>query len=191
MESYLISPWKLHKVIDLTGDIRMLDVGGGAGHLTVLAAVNNKKLRGTIFDRPEIIRIARNIIHDYDLERRISLFPGNILQTRWPNGFNTILLSNVLHGKSDLEAEKIFARAAKALDYGGRIFVNESIRGANKASSLLDLTLMLCTREGRLRSRQELSGFALRAGFGHLVWKRLDGAHWLMEGRMADGSFSN
>src|SRR5438876_467893 len=37
MESYLLTQRKLHDVVDLDGDVRLLDMGGGAGHYTILA----------------------------------------------------------------------------------------------------------------------------------------------------------
>ena len=179
-ESYSLSTRKLHDVVELQGPTRLLDVGGGIGHYTVSAAQNNSQLSGVILDRPEIVRLTRREIRKYGMSSRIEAMPLDIVNDKWPQGFDIVLLSNVLHSKSDSECRRIVRKAHSAVPRGGKVLINERIRRSDLLSTLFDITLLLCTPSGRLRTRSELALLTQKAGFSELKWKSLDSSQWVL-----------
>jgi protein-L-isoaspartate O-methyltransferase len=182
MEQYELSPRKLHDIIDLRGHAKLLDIGGGVGHYSIMAALDNKELRASIFDKPEIAEIARHMVSQYHLESRISVIEGDAIKSAWPPGHNVILLSNILHGRDIPDAQRLLSKAYSSLQEGGRIIVNEWIKGSGQDASLFDLTMLLCTPKGRLWTKDELLKLVREAGFNKKHrWTRLDGTHWVIE----------
>lgn len=180
-ESYLLQPKKLHKIINLKGKIKMLDMGGGAGHYTILAAMNNPQLYGTIFDRSEIIKITKQMIRKYHLEKRISILEGDAIKSNWKGGYDVILLSNILHGKSESEVKQLLLKVFQTLTPDGRILINEWIKGSHIDASLFNLTMLLCTKNGQVWDRKKLFELVREAGFTHPKYKRLDQTNGVIE----------
>ena len=63
----LLSSPQVVEAFDLSGFRRMVDLGGGTGHLVIAACERYPELRGAVFDLPRVMPIARE---DVELHRR-------------------------------------------------------------------------------------------------------------------------
>ncbi|MEO9321524.1 MAG: methyltransferase [Nitrososphaera sp.] len=180
MELYLLQYRKLQDVVNLRGKIKLLDVGGGLGHYTILAAIDNPSLNATIIDRTEIALLTRKVIKEYHLEQRISVIPGDLLLSKWPNDFNVALISNVLHGKSRNEARQLASKTFDALHRNGKIIINEWIKGSQMAN-LFDLNMLICTRDGHVWNKHQLRDLVLSVGFSRPRWRKFNTLNWILE----------
>ncbi|MBN1123550.1 MAG: hypothetical protein JXA82_00985 [Sedimentisphaerales bacterium] len=93
--------------IDLSGRKHMFDVGGGPGTYSILACRKYPKLTATVFDLPETIEIAKQIILQEGLQDRIRTQAGSWHTNEFGSENDVVLFSNVLHGPSSNASMKL------------------------------------------------------------------------------------
>lgn len=157
----------------------LLDLGGGTGIFSIMAAKKFKKMKAVIFDFPQTCKIADEIISMYKLRRRIKTHPGNILRDSFPPGADVILISGVLDGYNEENCRKIIAKAYEYLLTGGVIIIKESIIHDNRSGPLFpvlfSLALLIETEGGDTRSRGEMTQWLKDIGFKRIKYKTLTG----------------
>ncbi|HEX8109598.1 MAG TPA: methyltransferase [Kofleriaceae bacterium] len=149
------------RALDLRGDERIVDAGGGLGTLARLVLEAYPSVQITVLDRPEVIEQARR--HGPPLRgldwRSADLFAP------WGLHVDVVLLSRVLHDWDDDGARRILCHARAALPTGGRVFVIEMLLPEGSvAGGLCDLHLLMATG-GQQRSAQEFERLFGAAGF--------------------------
>ena len=110
--------------IDLSGRKKLFDVGGGPGVYSILACQKYPELTATLFDLPETIAIARELIEEAGLTDRISLRGGSWETDDFGSGNDGVLFSNVLHGPNSMAAMKL-KKAFDSLVPGGMVAIQE------------------------------------------------------------------
>lgn len=118
---------RLVDMIPLRGKKRLLDVGGGPGTYAIGFCERNPSLEAVIFDVPDAIAIARENVKRFGLEDRISLQEGNWHVNDFGEGFDVILMSEVLHGPESHPRMKL-KKAHQAMNRGGLLIVADFIR---------------------------------------------------------------
>jgi predicted O-methyltransferase YrrM len=153
--------------LDLSGRAHLLDLGGGPGAYAVHFCRANPDLRATIFDLPTTEPIARQIVEAYGLQERIDFVGGDYLNDPLPRG-DVVWLSQVLHGESQLRAERLLARAMESLPAGGLLCVQEFMLDDERSGpvhpALFALTMLLETNEGQTYTAGEISAMMIKAG---------------------------
>jgi ubiquinone/menaquinone biosynthesis C-methylase UbiE len=170
MHDYAIGPGReLARHLDLSGRRALLDVGGGPATYSVLLADANPSLRCVVFDLPEVIAIAADVIDRHDLTDRVSTAAGDYHSDAFPDGFDVALISNVLHQEDWESCRSILEKAHAALDPGGVVvvqamFLNEQGDGP-LWPALHNLLMLLVYRGGRAYSVQQTQQMLIEAGF--------------------------
>lgn len=109
--------------IDTTGVTSMLDVGGGFGQYSIALCSKDPQLHATVLDTPAVARLGRLELEGSGLEEKISFLDGDYLTTDYGNGYDLVLIANVLHQESPPRAAEMVRRSAEALAPGGRLAV--------------------------------------------------------------------
>lgn len=108
------------------GDARvLLDVGGGSGIYAIACLQQNPRLQAVVWDRPEVLKVAREMADAYGVADRLELAPGDMFADPVPAGADVILLSNVLHDWDVPECRVLLKRCAAALPAGGRVLIHD------------------------------------------------------------------
>ncbi|MEB0141233.1 MULTISPECIES: methyltransferase [unclassified Undibacterium] len=162
LQSYALHDYApLPEVLNLDSITHLIDAGGGTGSLTKYLAQRYESLKISLFDLPEVIDHARNLI---GIHEQIEFHGGDLFQP-WGLHADAVLLARVLHDWDDQAALAILQRARSTLPIGGRIFIVEMLLLEDEMSGgLCDLHLLMATG-GRERT---LSGYRLlleSAGF--------------------------
>ncbi len=123
---------KLARNVDLTDRCQLFDVGGGAGTFSVVLCQRNPGLKAVVFDRPEALAVAREVVEEYGLADRIELRPGDWNSDSFGEGNDVVLLSSVLHGPGS-QAEMKLAKARASLDSGGLLIVRDFLLDDDRA----------------------------------------------------------
>ena len=154
--------------LDLQGDERVIDAGGGLGVLAGLLVDAFPGLRVTVLDRPEVVeRAARGRKADGVTFRAVDLFDP------WSVDGDAVILARVLHDWDDAPALRLLRHARRALPSGGRLFVVEMmLPEGGSAGGLCDLHLLVATG-GRERAVSEYATLLDRAGFAFHGVQRL------------------
>lgn len=154
--------------LDLSGATTLLDLGGGTGIYSIALVQKNPHLKAVVFDRPEVLKVAAEMVEAYGVSDRVRLVPGDMFADPLPAGCDVVLLSNILHDWDVRECETLLRRSAGALGARGRIvihdvFLNDDLDGplpiALYSAALFTLT------EGRAYSAAEYRGMLARVGF--------------------------
>jgi ubiquinone/menaquinone biosynthesis C-methylase UbiE len=118
---------ELASMLDLRGRRRLIDVGGGPGTFSVHLCRANPALHATIWDLPATIAIARRLIAEQeDVRDRLDFVEGDWNADELGQGYDCLLMSNVLHGHGSKPDVKL-ARARRALEPGGLIILQDFI----------------------------------------------------------------
>ncbi|MDB5305148.1 MAG: methylase involved in ubiquinone/menaquinone biosynthesis, partial [Phycisphaerales bacterium] len=115
----------LAKNFPLPGARKILDVGGGTGLYSIALLRANPDLRAVIWDRPEVLKVAKEMAQTHGVADRIDFAPGDMFADPVPGGCDVALLSNVLHDWDIPECEALLKRCAAALPKGGKLLIHD------------------------------------------------------------------
>lgn len=152
---------------DMSAAKRIVDVGGGFGHLLAGALDIAKQATGVLFDLPHVIERARTELSARGLADRVELVPGSFLETV-PAGGDLYLLKHCLHNWSDEDAATILAHCRAAMPANAVLLVLEDILPTTIAPDatptvMLDLH-MLAVLGGRERTVAQYEALLSRSG---------------------------
>jgi hypothetical protein len=145
----------------------LVDVGGAHGHLLATILRRHKKLRGILYDQPQVVAAAgaSGFLSAPDLAGRHELVGGSFFD-RVPAGADAYLMKYILHDWDDEKCLRILGHCRDALAEGGRVLVVEHViprgNGADWAK-LLDINMLALTG-GQERTREEFQDLFARAG---------------------------
>jgi 2-polyprenyl-3-methyl-5-hydroxy-6-metoxy-1,4-benzoquinol methylase len=144
----------------------LLDVGGGSGIYSVALLQNNPDLRAVIVDRPEVLKVAREMAHSHGVADRMDCAAGDMFHAALPKA-DIVLLSNVLHDWDVADCQTIIRRCAEALSPGGRllihdVFLNDALDGPLPIA--LYSAALFCLTLGRAYSAAEYRAWLTEAG---------------------------
>jgi SAM-dependent methyltransferase len=169
MHSISVRPARaLARTVDLSSVRRLLDVGGGSGVAATELARAWPDLECAIWELPTVCAIARPFVERSGLSDRVALLAGDFFEDPFPEGFDAVLLSQILHDWSHETGRRLLERSFEGLAPSGVVLVHEklvSVDGAGPlANALVDLDMLVWT-EGQqydlttLRSALEGAGF--------------------------------
>jgi hypothetical protein len=145
----------------------LVDVGGAHGHLLATILRRHRKLRGVLFDQPQVVAAAAKsgFISEKAVASRCEVEGGDFFASV-PEGAGGYVMKYILHDWDDAAAVKILRNCRKAMAPGGRVLAVEHVippgNGANWGK-LLDINMLTLTG-GKERTRDEFR--ALFAGAG-------------------------
>jgi predicted O-methyltransferase YrrM len=161
----------LARALDLSGHRAVLDIAGGSGIYSCALAAHNPHLLVTVFEKAPVDRIAHRAIARRGYGDRVSVKGGDMFSDAFPEGFDVLLLSNVLHDWSDATARALLEKAARAVPEGGLLVVHDAFLNPEKTGPLPVAqysALLMHSTEGRCFSTAEIRQWAEPLG---LEWR--------------------
>jgi hypothetical protein len=146
---------------------RLVDVGGAHGHLLTTILRNYAKLRGVLFDQPQVVEAAAHtgFITAADVRDRCQTAGGDFF-AGVPEGADAYVLKYIIHDWDDEKCVRILENCRKAMSVDGRVLVIEHVvSGGNQHdwSKLLDINMMVVPG-GSERTRDEFRELFTGAG---------------------------
>lgn len=152
----------------------VLDAGGGplayAREFTSLGA------RVTVLDLPEVVEISRPLLKENE---NIKMVPGDMTVCLPEGPFDLVYLGNVCHIFDEDINKKIFGMANNVLRPGGRIAIQDFIRGESPGGALFAVNMLINTPSGGVWTMQQYSRWLTEAGFGNIELKSFGERHLL------------
>jgi len=149
--------------IDLSGRKNLFDVGGGPGTYAIAACRRFPKLKAVVFDLPETIAIAKEVIAAEGMQGRVTTQAGNWETDAFNEDNDVVLLSNVLHGP-DSKAEIKLKKAYDSMVDGGLLMMQDFLLNDEKTGPLIPALFNIMVGA---YSRCELLSLIEDAGFVH------------------------
>lgn len=166
---------KVIKALDIRGVKKALDLGGGPGTYSIELA--KKGISVTLFDTPETISVAKDIIKRSN-QKNIDFITGDFLIDDIGKEYDLIFISQVLHAYSEKDCINILKKSEKALNRGGRIIIQEFYIDKSKTkpfqSALFSVNMLVNTDSGRCYSPDEIRKWLRDTGFKMIKSKLLD-----------------
>ena len=145
----------------------VMDVGGGTGTLLARILAGHPHLRGTLFDRPAVIPLARDHLATAGVADRCTFIGGDFFESL-PSGNDLHILSRVIHDWGDEDAARILVTCRSAIAQGGALLLVETVlpdhAADNPAAIRMDLH-MLVLFASRERSAMEYEHLLTASGF--------------------------
>ncbi len=154
--------------LDLSNAKKMLDIGGGPGFYSIEFAHRNTGLHAVVFDKEETTKVAQANIEAAGLAERVTVKPGDAWQDDFGDGYDFILLSNIIHSYSFDDNQKLVAKCAAALQPGGQLcvkdFILDSSRTSPAWSALFAVNMLVNTERGDCYTSDEVKNWFTNAG---------------------------
>ncbi|MFC6882307.1 MULTISPECIES: methyltransferase [Actinomadura] len=153
---------------DFSGVRRLVDVGGGHGHLAAALLRRHPGMTATVHDRPQAMAGAGAVLAEAGVADRASVVGGDFFESVPPGG-DAYVLCRVLHDWDDARAERVLANVRRALSGGGRVVVVDAVVPEGDVphpAKAMDLT-MLALHGGRERTEAEFAKLFDAAGLRH------------------------
>lgn len=146
--------------VDLSGKIRLLDLGGGPGTYAIAFCRAYPDIRATVFDLPTSRSFAEESIAAAGLSERIDFVPGDVLSDPLPGRYDAVWISHLLHSQGPDACREILRRAVAVLEPQGDLFVHEFLLddspGGAVFPALFALNMLVRTDAGRAYSADQL-----------------------------------
>jgi len=176
----VLSSPKVVSAFPLSTFRRMVDLGGGTGHLAIAACETYPELQAMVFDLPQVIETAKTHVTQSPAANRVSIQAGDFFLDELPEA-DLFALGRVLHDWPEHKIQKLLTKIYRRLPSSGGILLAEKLLRDDKtgppSAQLQSLNMLVCT-EGRERSVGEYRQLLEDAGFvevrGHTTGCPLD-----------------
>ena len=145
----------------------VLDVAGGSGIYACAIAAAHPHIRATVLEKAPVDGIAARAIAKRGFGERVSVVAGDMFEGEWPQGFDVILLSNMLHDWGEEVVQSLLKKAAAALPSGGLLVLHDAFLNAQKTGPLPVAqysVLLMHSTEGRCYSLGEMRSWLEQVG---------------------------
>ncbi len=163
-----IAPYLIAR-LPLSRSMTLLDIGGGLGTFALACCRRFQHLRATVVEYPRMIPLVRRAVENARMANRVQVIGLDILNDPLPDGFDLVLISNVLHGQGAKENRALLRKAYRCLNGGGRIILRDVLMSRAGTDpewgALFSVSLLLHTPNGRCHALDEVRGWLRRAGF--------------------------
>jgi SAM-dependent methyltransferase len=151
----------------------LLDLGGGPGTYTRAFLEAVPAASATLFDKPDVIEIAREHLGRAGLLARVTLVAGDFEQDELPTGHDLALLSAIIHQNSLEQNLALYRKVFHALLPGGRIVIRDHImrpeRTQPRRGAVFAINMLVSTTGGGTYTFDEIRGALCEAGFERIA----------------------
>jgi acetylserotonin N-methyltransferase len=163
----LISSPHVVNAFDLSRYRTFVDLGGATGHLAIAACERWPNLRGVVFDLPDALPLAREIVGASTVSERIALTAGDFFTDPLPPG-DLYAVGRILHDWTEAKIHALLERIYAHLPPGGGVLIAEKLLTEDKTgprwAHMQSLNMLTCT-EGKERTLTEYAALLAKAGF--------------------------
>jgi predicted O-methyltransferase YrrM len=147
----------------------LLDVGGASGTYTMAFLRAAPKMRATLFDKPEVIPIARKRLAEAGFLDRVILMGGDFYLDEFPSGHDLVFVSAIIHQNTPEQNLSLYQKGFRALLPGGRIVIRDHImepdRTQPRDGAIFAVNMLVGTFGGNTYTYEEIYAGLEQAGF--------------------------
>ena len=158
--------------LDLSQCESLLDLGGGGGTYSIFFCKANPRLKATIFDLPYTLKVTKKIVGDFHMEERIRLVEGDFIRDPFPQTYDAVFASNILHGNGPDVNRALLKKINQALNPRGMFIIRDVIMSQERTypewGAVFAVNMLLETREGRCYSLEEIYAWLKEAEFHNM-----------------------
>ena len=146
----------------------LVDVGGGHGQMLASTLQAHPSLRGVLFDQPDVVKGVPSLLERAGVADRCQIIGGDFF-TAVPTGYETYLLSRVIHDWDDERSMAILSRCHQAMQPPGKVLLVERVIVTGNSPQVLvlesDVQMLVLSYGGKERTDAEYGALLSAAGF--------------------------
>lgn len=148
---------------------KVLDIAAGHGMFGITVARRNPNAQVVALDWPAVLEVAQQNAKKFGVADRISVRPGSAFETEMGEGYDYVLLTNILHHFDPPGCEKLMRRVQVALKPGGKAITLEFVPNEDCISppipAAFSLVMLANTDAGQTYTFSEYEKMFRNAGF--------------------------
>ena len=147
----------------------LLDVGGASGTYTIAFLQASPRMKATLFDRPEVVEMARERLGEAGMLDRTVLVAGNFYRDEFPEGHDLAFVSAIIHQNSPEQNLDLYGKVFRSLNSGGRIVIRDHVmepdRVHPKDGAFFAVNMLMGTEGGGTYTFEQIKTGLSQAGF--------------------------
>lgn len=155
--------------VDLSGRVRLLDLGGGSGAYSINAVQTFEGLSAVVFDLPPVTVVTQEYLERNGVADRVTTHGGDFINDPLPTGCDVAVMASNLPIYNAENIAKVVAKTFDALEPGGEMhLVGETLDASGVGpldAALWGLAELNYGSGGRAHSDAECIGYFEAAGF--------------------------
>ena len=155
------------KAYNFSGYPVIADLGGGEGFLLANILWKNPGCKGILYDLPEALEKANDMLCRYRVQDRVQVVPGDFFKSV-PADADLYLLKNVIHNWSDEQSSVLLSNINKVIGQNARLILIEMVIPAGNRPSLgklIDIQMMATLKGAKERTGTEYRSLLEKSGF--------------------------
>ncbi|MCP9445964.1 MAG: acetylserotonin O-methyltransferase [Nitrospira sp.] len=164
---------ELARRLGLSGPVRLLDLGGGAGTNAIAFCEVYPDLTATVFDLPTTLRLTEKTVKERGLASRIALLSGDFNRDPLGGPYDVVLMSDVLHYQTDEANEALVEKAFAHLAPQGRLVIKDRFldeAGTGPAwTTAFAVHILVNTQAGSCYRCSDAVRWMMKAGFADIT----------------------
>jgi hypothetical protein len=113
---------------------RVLDIAAGHGMYGITLARRNPQAQIVAVDWPGVLEVAKENAVKFGVAARYAAKPGSAFETDFGEGYDYVLLTNILHHFDEPTCEKLMRRVHRSLSTGGKAITLEFVPNEDRVS---------------------------------------------------------
>lgn len=157
------------RAVDPASAKALIDVGGASGTYTIAFLRAVPEMKATLFDRPEVVAMARERFEKEGVLGRVTLVAGDFYRDELPPGHDLAFVSAIIHQNSLEQNAELYAKVFRSLEKGGRIVIRDHVmepgRTRPRSGAVFAVNMLTGTSGGGTYTFAEIKDGLSRAGF--------------------------
>ncbi|MFZ5651250.1 MAG: methyltransferase [Bacillota bacterium] len=145
---------------------RVLDIGGGP--LTYAREFASLGSSVTVLDLPDVVELMKPAIKEGE---KIEMLAGDLTVGLPPGPFDLAYLGNICHIFDEDENKRLFRRVYDVLAPGGRMAIQDFVRGVSPRAAMFGVNMLVNTPGGGAWTMEQYREWITGAGFVHIEMK--------------------
>jgi len=170
----LLSSPHVVSAFDLSRFRRLVDLGGPTGHLAIAACRRYPDLLAVVFDLPDAVELAKEIIEASPSADRIEIMAGDFFVDPLPDA-DLFALGRIVHDWSEEKTVTLLSKLHERLPSNGAVLLAEKlldeVKSGPRWAQMQNLNMLVCT-EGKERTLGEYQALFKQIGFRDVQGKR-------------------
>ena len=159
----------LTSMFDLSGKKQLMDVGCGPATFAVKFCERYPGLKAVAMDRPQNLKIAKQIVDQFNIQDRVELRPGDYNTDSLGVDNDAMLLSSMTNQESPATLRKLLKKCYDSMSQDGVIMIQEQLLHADKKgprlAAMIGVNQIINTVSGTSYSSAEMEAILREVGF--------------------------
>ncbi len=159
----------LTNMVDLTGKKKLMDVGCGPSTFSIMFCKRYDGLNAVAMDRAQNLKIAQEIVDQYEMKDRVQLLPGDYNSDSLGEGNDAMLLSSMTNQESPENVKNLLKKCYDSMNSDGVMMIQEQLLNAEKngpeLAALIGVNQVINTVGGSSYSTTEVMDIMSEVGF--------------------------